>query len=214
MDATRPRLCHLRKWPDFPGYGFNLHAEKGKAGQYIGTIDSQSPSEAAGLRAGDRIVEVNGVNIGSENHQQVVQRIKSVPNETRLLVVDADTDAFYRNRNIVVRGDTDDVLHLKTPVVNPYTGGSTSESPSVGQSPHSSTASESRDSVSNNLHGYMQVTHQIHLDCAVSEDGQTLTAMDSTFTQRKASQVSSSARWMRILLQRPGDCARVTGSWR
>lgn len=70
-DAPRPRHCHLKKWPDFNGYGFNLHAERGKAGQFIGTIDLGSPSELAQLRAGDRIIEVNGTNIGSENHQQV-----------------------------------------------------------------------------------------------------------------------------------------------
>ena len=29
------------------------------AGQYIGKIDGGSPAEAAGLREGDRIVEVN-----------------------------------------------------------------------------------------------------------------------------------------------------------
>lgn len=34
--AMEPRLCHLVKWPDFRDYGFNLHAEKNKLGQYIG----------------------------------------------------------------------------------------------------------------------------------------------------------------------------------
>ncbi len=29
-NAPRPRLCHVKKWPNFQGYGFNLHAEKGK----------------------------------------------------------------------------------------------------------------------------------------------------------------------------------------
>ena len=69
--APLPRLIHLRKWPDFDGYGFALLAEKGRAGQFVRSIDPQSPADATGLRMGDRIVEVNGVNIGSENHQQV-----------------------------------------------------------------------------------------------------------------------------------------------
>ena len=69
--APRPRLCHLHKSPDFSGYGFNLHAEKGKAGQYIGKVDPGSPAEKAGVREGDRLVEVNGTNVGSENHSQV-----------------------------------------------------------------------------------------------------------------------------------------------
>jgi hypothetical protein len=30
------RLCHVVKRKDFDGYGFNLHAEKGRPGQFIG----------------------------------------------------------------------------------------------------------------------------------------------------------------------------------
>lgn len=85
--ATEPRLCHVRKVPNFDGYGFNLHAEKGKPGQYIGKVDEGSPAEAAGLRRGDRILEVNGQSISGETHKQVVARIKQRPDEAELLVV-------------------------------------------------------------------------------------------------------------------------------
>ena len=37
------------------------------AGQYIGKVDPDSPAEAAGLREGDKIIEVNGVNISQVN---------------------------------------------------------------------------------------------------------------------------------------------------
>lgn len=87
-----PRLCHVSKRPDFDGYGFNLHAEKGRPGQYIGKVDEASPAESSGLRQGDRIIEVNGANIGSETHKQVVERIKSVPDHTELLVIDPKAD--------------------------------------------------------------------------------------------------------------------------
>lgn len=85
---THGRYCHIVKRPDFDGYGFNLHSEKVKPGQYIGKVDANSPAEAAGLREGDQIIEVNGVNIGSETHKQVVQRIKAIANEVRLLLLD------------------------------------------------------------------------------------------------------------------------------
>ncbi|XP_035893526.1 Na(+)/H(+) exchange regulatory cofactor NHE-RF3 [Anopheles stephensi] len=88
-----PRLCHVVKRPDFDGYGFNLHAEKGRPGQYIGKVDDGSPAESAGLRQGDRIIEVNGQNITTETHKKVVELIKAVPNETRLLVIDPRADA-------------------------------------------------------------------------------------------------------------------------
>jgi len=74
-DAPAPRLCRIIKRPNFEGFGFNLHAGKTKQGQFIGKVDPGSPAEEAGLKSGDRIIEVNGVNIGNENHKQVVQRI-------------------------------------------------------------------------------------------------------------------------------------------
>jgi predicted metalloprotease with PDZ domain len=57
-EVLAPRLCHIQKWPDFEGFGFNLHAEKGRIGQYVGKVDDASPALAAGLKQGDRILEV------------------------------------------------------------------------------------------------------------------------------------------------------------
>lgn len=116
-DSSAPsaRLCHIVKWAHFDGYGFNLHAEKGKPGQMIGKVDEGSPAEAAGLREGDRIVEVNGVNIANENHKQVVQRIKAVEDETKLLVVDAEADKYFKAHDIVIKSSLPNVMHLKTP---------------------------------------------------------------------------------------------------
>lgn len=82
--------------------GFNLHAEKGKPGQYVGKVDTNSPAELAGLREGDRIIEVNSVDIGSETHRQVVDRIKAVPNETSLLVIDPHTFTPAKNGSVSV----------------------------------------------------------------------------------------------------------------
>lgn len=85
-NGAAARVCHVRKTADFDGYGFNLHAEKGKPGQYVGKVDAGSPAEAAGLRPGDRILEVNGRAIAGESHKQVVARIKERPDEAELLV--------------------------------------------------------------------------------------------------------------------------------
>lgn len=41
---------------------------------------------------------------------QVVQRIKAVKDETRLLVVDPAADKYYKSRNIVVRGSQGNVI--------------------------------------------------------------------------------------------------------
>ncbi|KAL7738055.1 hypothetical protein ACLKA6_006408 [Drosophila palustris] len=88
------KTCHIVKRPDFDGYGFNLHSEKVKPGQFIGKVDANSPAESAGLKEGDRILEVNGVSIGSETHKQVVARIKAIACEVRLLLIDVDGKAI------------------------------------------------------------------------------------------------------------------------
>jgi PDZ domain-containing protein, putative len=118
-DCPKPRLCHLIKWPNFNGYGFNLHAEKLKLGQYIGKVDDNSPAYFAGLREGDRIIEVNGVNIANENHKQVVERIKSSPNETKLLVLDEASDKWYKDKKIIVKSNQFNVIYMKTPSSRP-----------------------------------------------------------------------------------------------
>lgn len=70
MNSERkPRLCVMTKGDG--GYGFHLHGEKGKSGQFIRKVEPGSPAEAAGLRAGDRLVAVNGVNVERETHHQV-----------------------------------------------------------------------------------------------------------------------------------------------
>ncbi|XP_077475462.1 Na(+)/H(+) exchange regulatory cofactor NHE-RF2 isoform X2 [Stigmatopora argus] len=94
-NERKPRLCVMAKGDQ--GYGFHLHGEKGKTGQFIRKVESGSAAEAAGLRAGDRLVAVNGVNVDRETHGQVVQRIKAMDNETRLLVVDQETYEYLRN---------------------------------------------------------------------------------------------------------------------
>lgn len=109
-----PRQCHVIKWPDFQGYGFNLHAEKERGGQYIGKIDDNSPAQDAGLREHDRIIEVNNENIENETHQQVIARIKAGGDETKLLVVDKEADAYYKSRGITVTSQMPEVEFRQT----------------------------------------------------------------------------------------------------
>lgn len=98
-NQAKTRLCHIKKVDDFDGYGFNLHAEKGKPGQYIGKVDEGSPAESAGLRQGDRILEVNGESILNKPHKQVVELIKQHANETKLLVVDPEDESIIPTNN-------------------------------------------------------------------------------------------------------------------
>lgn len=96
-----PRLCCLEKGPN--GYGFHLHGEKGKVGQFIRLVEPGSPAEKSGLLAGDRLVEVNGENVEKETHQQVVSRIRAALNAVRLLVVDPETDEHLKKLGVPIR---------------------------------------------------------------------------------------------------------------
>ncbi|XP_070793689.1 Na(+)/H(+) exchange regulatory cofactor NHE-RF1 [Pituophis catenifer annectens] len=95
----RPRLCQMKKGPN--GYGFNLHSDKTKPGQYVRAVDPDSPAEASGLRPQDRIIEVNGQCMEGKQHSDVVSAIKSGGDETKLLVVDNLTDEFFKKCKII-----------------------------------------------------------------------------------------------------------------
>ncbi|XP_019940033.1 Na(+)/H(+) exchange regulatory cofactor NHE-RF2 [Paralichthys olivaceus] len=99
----RPRLCFLTKGQR--GYGFHLHGERNKGGQFIRRVDPGSSADLGGLRPGDRVVEVNGENVEKENHHQVVNRIREVEHRTRLLVVDRDTDDYLLSQGLACTED-------------------------------------------------------------------------------------------------------------
>ncbi|NWR26003.1 NHRF2 protein, partial [Emberiza fucata] len=96
-----PRLCHLKKGPN--GYGFNLHSEKSRPGQFIRSVDPDSPAARAGLRPQDRLVEVNGINVEGLRHSEVVSHIKARDSEARLLVVDPETDEYFKKLGVTPR---------------------------------------------------------------------------------------------------------------
>ncbi|KAK0132511.1 Na(+)/H(+) exchange regulatory cofactor NHE-RF1 [Merluccius polli] len=102
-EYLRPRLCVLEKGDN--GYGFHLHGEKGKTGQFIRLVEPDSPSETSGLRAGDRLVFVNGDNVERESHQQVVSRIRATAGKLDLVVVDVETDQLLRKHGIKCLGE-------------------------------------------------------------------------------------------------------------
>lgn len=64
------------------------------------------------------------------NSFQVVQRIKAVTNETRLLVVDPEADAWYQARGVVVRGDQANVVRGSSQRAN---GGAPTPAPDQDQ---------------------------------------------------------------------------------
>lgn len=107
------RLCHLKKQASAKEYGFNLMSRKNELCQYIGIVDNDTPAFAAGLQSGDRIIEINNVNISGYNIDKIVKLIRSgfvqdekrFPDDLLLLVVDKQTDEYYRNMNLPLKND-------------------------------------------------------------------------------------------------------------
>jgi C-terminal processing protease CtpA/Prc len=58
------------------GYGFYIWHDDD--GHYVEDITISSPADRAGLRAGDRIIEINNVNIEKESTEDVFYRIKGL----------------------------------------------------------------------------------------------------------------------------------------
>ncbi|NXE75965.1 NHRF1 protein, partial [Cochlearius cochlearius] len=137
QEELRPRLCHMKKGPN--GYGFNLHSDKSRLGQYVRAIDPDSPAEAAGLAPQDRIVEVNGVCMEGKQHADVVAAIKAGGDETRLLVVDVLTDEFFKKCKVVPSEE-----HLAGPLPEPVANGDIGKE--NGGEPRSNSVSESPSS--------------------------------------------------------------------
>uniref|UniRef100_A0A3Q2YGJ1 Na(+)/H(+) exchange regulatory cofactor NHE-RF n=1 Tax=Hippocampus comes TaxID=109280 RepID=A0A3Q2YGJ1_HIPCM len=127
--VLRPRVCYLIKTER--GYGFHLHGEKNKGGQFIRKVEPGSSADQAGLKPGDRLVEVNGENVESDNHHQVVERIREVPHRTRLLVVDRNTDDYLHSCGVACTEDLAIEIGTLSPRLSPRDTPSTSPLPRV-----------------------------------------------------------------------------------
>ena len=97
----RFRLCLLHRWKTDSGFGFTMHSEKAKSGQLIGKVEPNSPAQLGGLREGDRLVEVDRVNVETSTHDEVAAKIKSSTGpHVALLVVDADADEYFKDKHL------------------------------------------------------------------------------------------------------------------
>ncbi|KAF5895663.1 Na(+)/H(+) exchange regulatory cofactor NHE-RF2, partial [Clarias magur] len=111
MRDLRPRLCHIVK--NEQGFGFNLHCDKRRVGHFIRSVDPDSPAQRAGLQPGDRLIQVNGRNIEGLRHAEVVKIIQSGGGQTKMLVVDPETDILFQKLRI-----TPTTVHLNEDCVD------------------------------------------------------------------------------------------------
>lgn len=91
-------------------------------------MEADSPAHYAGLKTGDRILEVEGVSVGLENQGQVVARIAASGVELSLLVADTECEEWHSARDIVITSGLPHVvsscsaLNIDIMMINMFTG--------------------------------------------------------------------------------------------
>merc|ERR1712183_776000 len=100
-NLLKPRFCHLVKDRTF---GFHLNSEQNceRPGQYIRQVAEGGVADVAGVKDGDRIIEINGENIESKPHKEVVQMIVQSGTEVDFLVVDEEADLHYKALGVAI----------------------------------------------------------------------------------------------------------------
>ena len=112
-----PRNCKVTKWPHFKGYGIILRTDRYRVGHFIVEIFDDFPAQAASLKEGDKLIEVNGVNIANETHQQVIQRIIAGGDQLILLVLDREGDDYYKSKGMMISSELSIVRQCSNPPI-------------------------------------------------------------------------------------------------
>ncbi|KAL3191560.1 hypothetical protein MRX96_059660 [Rhipicephalus microplus] len=95
------RLCHLRRWQNFKGYGFDVKVDEKGHGFMIHRVGIHSPAELGGLGKDDRLLEVNGTSVEGKTLLEVVDLIEEDPLKVDVLVIDKETEQEFAKRREV-----------------------------------------------------------------------------------------------------------------
>ncbi|MGH0144235.1 UNVERIFIED_CONTAM: hypothetical protein FKN15_048690 [Acipenser sinensis] len=106
----KPKLCYLVKGEK--GYGFSLTSTRGVQGMFLSEVHPSGAAAKAGVQNNDRLIELNGDNVESSNHEQIVDKVKASGNSVVFLVVDGEADRYYKNKQIKLAGGMATVKHL------------------------------------------------------------------------------------------------------
>lgn len=107
---AQPRLCYLVKHSS--GYGFSLKSTEGIPGLFITDVSSNGVAAKAGVQLNDRLIELNGENVENITHEQVISKIKGTENYIVLLLVDEESDEYFKNKKITVVASMASVKNL------------------------------------------------------------------------------------------------------
>ncbi|XP_069801755.1 Na(+)/H(+) exchange regulatory cofactor NHE-RF3 [Dendropsophus ebraccatus] len=108
-DAPKPRLCYLVKGKS--SFGFSLKTQKSTKGSFLDAVASDGVAAKAGVKQGDRIIEINGKNIEKESYDELVKLIKESGDSVMFLVVSKETDDYFQQQKKKISAE-EAKLHL------------------------------------------------------------------------------------------------------
>jgi len=114
--AHKLRRCRLALNPGGSSahYGFTVRTISDKPGQFIGKVYNGSLAEYAGLREGDRLIELNGINVEKDFHLELTEKfncgIQGGNGFIELLVVDGGVDLCFDERHALFSSSTNHLV--------------------------------------------------------------------------------------------------------
>jgi hypothetical protein len=79
--SPEPRLCHLLTWSNYDGYGFYVAYSTESGACYIKNVEPNSPAHLGGLRAYDRLIEINGKRVTARDRELIQREISKFRNQ-------------------------------------------------------------------------------------------------------------------------------------
>ncbi len=107
-------LCDLTRPPHATSYGFDLDRDVHTGGLYISAVLRNSPAAAAGLRIGDQVLTIHGIDVLKHTLQEVAALVYSHPQCLQILVLDPQGQQECRVRNIACCDIVSSLTHAST----------------------------------------------------------------------------------------------------
>ncbi|XP_048417868.1 Na(+)/H(+) exchange regulatory cofactor NHE-RF3-like isoform X1 [Stegostoma tigrinum] len=125
QQATGPkaRLCHLVKGSS--GYGFQIYCITDEPGIYIQEVIPGDVAYKAGIRDGDMLIEVNGMNIEKVCYEDVLEKIKEKQHKVILLVMNKKEYWYCKDNDIPISRESEDNEASKAESMEKETGSGT-----------------------------------------------------------------------------------------